>query len=881
MTDKHDSEPESSEEPELMASQPVPCVRDSLQSVLDQHQNELSLLASRLGVAKTKSERLSLAKDLEAINTVIKEVKESLRLTQTFHEACVRGVGTAEGSTSKYSKGESRRVPNLPSIHPTYRCAGKDEYKDMKLFLEAAETCFRSIGLPREHYIFKLAAMMDRTTRKWLESELLDVDYEPRFPYNECKRRLIDEFKHSKTRQEAVIKLNRFDWAASKGVQANVRAFLLLMEDAGVPEADEQRLDQLHYLLPTELYVPVQAYRVTEQNKIEIGARDNAITVREIGKIAASYCRKEVESRVMDGLRKSQSSKDNKGAAQFLTKPSYNKGGLEKKRREREKPQRVALSEPRKEREASKTPGKKKTVVCFNCQEPGHYADKCPRKDTPRVAAVRRGSEDSAEQRIAPEFDDVYQEMLRDMRCAAVARRDQVRDNRVTVPITLNGHRALALLDTGASHTLVDGGWAKKRGLEFEMAPKEFMLAAEGATMKSEGNVKQALIRAANKRVIVDVEVAPLRGPETVYLGRDALPALGLMPVNIPFTYPDGDDSYCRSIVDEISAKPELTATATAEERAKWVEELEPELTLCEQLSGFCKHPLSEVAIPTTTYTRPIYTAQYPMPKSIIPTIKEKILDLKTRGIIREAPQDCKWNSPWITAPKKDEEGRKVDVRFCVDYRKINRALVGEDEHSLPLIRQDILSAVAGATWFSKIDLSEGYHQFRIKEEDQPKTAFTFEGTQYMYVGAPFGFKHLPSVFQRTMQQVLKGIPWVKVYIDDVIIFTQGSRGEHRTTVREVLRRLVQQNLRLKRKKCEFFAKTMNILGHIVDTEGIRPDPSKVEHALRWPRPRNAKDIQAFMGLVNYFAEHLPALAHVARPLNEKRNNKKFDGRRH
>ena len=107
--------------------------------------------------------------------------------------------------------------------------------------------------------------------------------------------------------------------------------------------------------------------------------------------------------------------------------------------------------------------------------------------------------------------------------------------------------------------------------------------------------------------------------------------------------------------------------------------------------------------------------------------------------------------------------------RFCVDYRALNAATV-RDSFPMPRI-DDALDAFAGARFFSTVDLLSGYWQVAMAKEDVEKTAFVTSDGLYEFLVMPFGLCNAPASFQRMMNDVLRGLPFVRVYLDDVAIF--------------------------------------------------------------------------------------------------------------
>ena len=208
-------------------------------------------------------------------------------------------------------------------------------------------------------------------------------------------------------------------------------------------------------------------------------------------------------------------------------------------------------------------------------------------------------------------------------------------------------------------------------------------------------------------------------------------------------------------------------------------------------------------------------------------------------------------------------------MRPCLDPRAINK-LLPDDKYPIPLIK-DILESLSGATVMSTIDLKDAYHRFKIYEPDQPKTAFTWRGVQYMFVGAPFGLKPLSSKFQRVMNILFADIShFVLVFIDDIVVFSR-SLDDHAVHVRTVIQRLTNANLLINIAKCHFAQSEILLLGFRVSTIGIRIDQSKLVNVQDWPVPTNNTQVQHYLGVINYFRDHIPLISRLCAPLDALR----------
>ncbi len=131
------------------------------------------------------------------------------------------------------------------------------------------------------------------------------------------------------------------------------------------------------------------------------------------------------------------------------------------------------------------------------------------------------------------------------------------------------------------------------------------------------------------------------------------------------------------------------------------------------------------------------------------------------------------------------------------------------------------------------------------------KTSFTWNGKQWMFTGVPFGLKIMTGHMQRIMEKLL-GKHGRLPFQDDVAIATSEG-GSHTSDVLEVLKALTfEAGLRLRLKKCKFYATEAKVLGSLMTRDGIKMDPLKIKTIRDWPRPIDGKAMQRFMGAANF-----------------------------
>jgi len=106
------------------------------------------------------------------------------------------------------------------------------------------------------------------------------------------------------------------------------------------------------------------------------------------------------------------------------------------------------------------------------------------------------------------------------------------------------------------------------------------------------------------------------------------------------------------------------------------------------------------------------------------------------------------------------------------------------------------------------------------------------------------------------------------VYLDDIVVFGE-TFEEHSTRLKEIFERLRQFELKIEPDKCEFLKTELNYLGHVMTSEGVKPDPQKVEAFCEFPTPKNITDLKSFLGLAGYYRKFIPQFSKIAKPLNE------------
>ena len=199
-----------------------------------------------------------------------------------------------------------------------------------------------------------------------------------------------------------------------------------------------------------------------------------------------------------------------------------------------------------------------------------------------------------------------------------------------------------------------------------------------------------------------------------------------------------------------------------------------------------------------------------------------------------------------------------------IDYRALNKVT---KKFTWPMQKvEDIFSKLNGATYFTTLDLRAGFHHIPLDKSSIPKTAFNSPSGKYEYVKVPFGLAQAPAYFQELMMDILKGFNFAIAYLDDIIIFSKTPQ-EHLLHIRMVFKKLISANLSMRKRKCSFFSKEIQYLGHILSATGIRPLSARTHAIQHMQPPTTPKQVRAFLGLVGYYRKFIKGFAKIAKLL--------------
>ena len=255
----------------------------------------------------------------------------------------------------------------------------------------------------------------------------------------------------------------------------------------------------------------------------------------------------------------------------------------------------------------------------------------------------------------------------------------------------------------------------------------------------------------------------------------------------------------------------------------------------------------------------PRFCRPRPVPFAIKEAVGRELDRLEAAGILHKVDHSD-WAAPIVPVPKKDGT-----IRVCEDFKFTINPMLQVDQYPLPN-SNDLMANLAGGKHFTKLDLTAAYQQMLLDDESAKLVTLNTHKGLYGCTRLPFGVASAPAVFQRAMDMILQGIPYVVCYIDDILV-TGTSEAEHLKHLEEVLHRLQENGLRLHRDKCHFFQPSVEFLGYVIDAEGVHTSDRKIKAIREARAPQSVSELRAFLGLVNYYGKFVPNLASLLHPL--------------
>jgi len=486
---------------------------------------------------------------------------------------------------------------------------------------------------------------------------------------------------------------------------------------------------------------------------------------------------------------------------------------------------------------------------CNKCQKMNHFAKVCQSSYTRKVA-------------------DIAQEEEVDCPLTVATLQHRSKSERKLIGVRIKSSKPIKfIVDCGSDITVIQRFVAIENNLmKFVQKPRRYpmCLGASKTPLKFSGFIPNATLEINGYILLDNIWISDTLCDPAI-LGQSALKQFQEVVLKSGGNLPPLIVSTLR---EETSKFNEDKAIQFCSKDGRDYSYLQEKFPIFNKATGFVKniHPasvfpgvdksISPVRIPSRIYN-----------SSQKRIISDEVGRLLKEGRIRKS--NSSWRSQVLIVP-----GTKP--RMVIDYAPSINRFTPHDAYPMPLI-QDVLNEAQKYKVFSYIDLRSAFHQFEINESEKAFTAFEADGELYEWNCIPFGLRNSPAAFCRSLKEILRGLTGVISYMDDLVIGGTDV-GDHDSNLSAFFQRAMQYGLSLNANKCIFGGKRLTFVGHIIENNTIRPDPSRTSsfHESALSTPSTQKQLHRLIGMAVYFSKWIPNFSDIMDPLFVALERKSF-----
>ena len=261
-----------------------------------------------------------------------------------------------------------------------------------------------------------------------------------------------------------------------------------------------------------------------------------------------------------------------------------------------------------------------------------------------------------------------------------------------------------------------------------------------------------------------------------------------------------------------------------------------------------------------------------PVPVHLKHAFKARIDKMLEASVLKPVQEATPWINSFVLVEGTDQHGQHK-LYICLDPTNLNKAIVREPYHfKTP---EDIAHLLADATILTVLDCKKGYWHQQLDEESSYLMTFNTEFSRYCYTVMVFGATVAGDIFQQKMDQCFGHLENVIVIADDIMVVgKQPNHKDHDIALTQLLKTARECNVHLNYDKLQYKRTEVDFFGKTYTIDGRKPSQSKVKVIQDMPLPQSKKQVQSFIGMINYlskFSAHLSELAELLCNLAKER----------
>ena len=282
---------------------------------------------------------------------------------------------------------------------------------------------------------------------------------------------------------------------------------------------------------------------------------------------------------------------------------------------------------------------------------------------------------------------------------------------------------------------------------------------------------------------------------------------------------------------------------------------------------GIGKFPGSPYHIHIDQNVTPKQTPFRPILIHLKETFQQEISKMLQAGVLIPVTEATPWINSFVLVESKNSQGQ-LKLRICLDPTNLNKAVTREPYHfHTP---EDISHMLVDACILTVCDCKKGYWHQKLDEASSYLTTFNTEIGRYRFAVMPFSITVAGDVFQQKLDECFGYIRNLIIIADDIMVAgRQHNHKDHDIAFTMLLQTVRRYNVKLNYEKLQYKCTEVNFYGKTYTTDGCTSAWSKITAIVEMPSPSSKKEVQSFVGMINYLSKFSPRLTELAEPIRE------------